>query len=85
MPVITNSMRQPDQLPVMAKALDVNLEQAVIDGKIHNFQRHDAAFRCQKCSEKPACETWLANNRVGAAKTPNYCRNKVLLEELRIG
>ncbi|WP_366141056.1 DUF6455 family protein [uncultured Ruegeria sp.] len=85
MPVITNSVRHTDQLPAMAKALDVSLDQAANEGKIHNFQRHNAAFRYSECSKKPACETWLAKNSARATNAPNYCRNKALLEALRIG
>lgn len=83
MPVISNKIRHPRQLPFMAKALGVNLEEAVSVKRIANFQRHNIANRCSDCTEKSACDTWLATNGAGVAEAPDYCPNKALLEELQ--
>ena len=83
MAVISNALRHPDQLPKMAKTLGVDLELAISTSKLANFQLHDIAFRCSECSEKSACDTWLAAHRDGAPEAPEYCLNKVPLESLR--
>lgn len=83
MPVITNRIRYPDQLPRMAKALNVDLAQTVLDCNFDLLRRHDMAFKCSECPEKSACEDWLNAHREGTAEAPDYCLNKILLEELR--
>jgi hypothetical protein len=83
MAVITNNILHPDQLPRMATALGVNLENAALAIKLDTLQRHNIAFRCSVCREKSACDAWLAAHGDGAAAAPEYCRNKSLLEELR--
>ena len=83
MAVITNQLRHPEQLPRMAEALNVDLVQAATDRKLDVIRRHDIAFKCSMCPEKNACDAWLDAHRDGAAKAPEYCLNKALLEDLR--
>ena len=83
MPVITNTMRQPNELPQMAKTLGVDMSQAVTEHRIMNFQYHDAAHKCHVCAEKHGCNQWLENHTAGATEAPSYCGNKDLLEMLR--
>ncbi len=56
MPFITNRIRRPDQLPRMAKVLNVDFAQSVLDNKLDVMQRYDVAFRCSICLEKGTCE-----------------------------
>lgn len=82
-PVITNNIRHPNQLPLMAETLGVDLNQAMKTDRIANFQRHFAAYRCSECAEKSACDAWLQTHSDGIAEAPDYCANKALLEGLR--
>ncbi len=83
MPVITNQICHPDQLPRMANTLNVDLAQAILNNKLEVFRHHDIAFKCGECLEKRACNAWLDAHPDGAQEAPDYCLNKVLLEELR--
>jgi len=49
--------------------------------------RGDTAIRravvaCMGCAEADTCETWLEEHSAGAAQTPDYCRNKAMLDRL---
>ena len=83
MAVISNALRHPEQMPKMARALGVDLVRATADGRLRPFERHDMAYRCNTCTDRPACDAWLADNSGAAEAAPAFCRNKTRLDALR--
>ena len=78
MAVISNALRHPEQMPKMASALGVDLVRATADGRLH-----DMAYRCSTCTDRPACDAWLADNSGAAEAAPAFCRNKTRLDALK--
>ncbi|WP_120631872.1 DUF6455 family protein [Ruegeria sp. EL01] len=65
----------------MAKMLDVDLEEAAIDGSVSIDQISDAVVRCTECPNPAHCQD-IINGAVSLSHTPEYCRNKDLLHKL---
>ncbi|MGB0900518.1 DUF6455 family protein [Halocynthiibacter sp.] len=68
----------------MAGKLGVDMTEKFLDGKIGAQTLRGTVLQCMSCKKPGACEQWLNTKADGAAEqTPEYCENKVLLEELR--
>lgn len=80
---IQNFAVHSELLQKMSNTLGVDLGQAVLTDKLHNFPFEDMVYRCSKCDRVGDCEEWLAEHQSGASETPDYCRNKHLIEGLR--
>jgi len=59
----------------MAETVGVDLEQAIMEGRMTTDQLSDAVLTCTGCSEAEACARWLATQDQTAETTPDYCRN----------
>ncbi len=66
----------------MARKVDADLGEAVLDGKIGANSLRAAVVQCAACSETQACRHWLATHDT-AAKAPDYCRNHDLFEAIK--
>lgn len=80
---IDNFARHSELLQKMASTLGADLGQAVLTDRLGYFPFQDMVYRCSKCPKVDACENWLQDHASGATETPDYCRNKHLLEGLR--
>ena len=63
----------------MATACGVDLEEAILRGKLTIPDLDDAVLACTGCTRPDACEARLAQGVRGA---PAYCRNAELFGEL---
>lgn len=65
----------------MAKMLDIDLEEAAIDGHLSIDHISEAVLRCTECPNPDHCQSLLAQS-LGLSQTPEYCRNQELLHKL---
>jgi len=65
----------------MARMLDIDLEEAAIEGQISVDQISDAVLRCTNCPSPKHCQDLLEQN-ARLSSTPEYCRNQELLQRL---
>ncbi|AWB49300.1 hypothetical protein HYN69_13000 [Gemmobacter aquarius] len=65
----------------MARVLDVNLTDAVIDGWMSRSELSGLVDRCQGCGRDADCMGWLAHTAKAVA-LPEFCANKRALEAL---
>lgn len=70
-------------LQKMAYALDVDLGQALLDGRLAQFPYRDLVSRCAGCDGTQDCERWLDAHMAGAAEAPAYCRNRAVFAHLK--
>ena len=76
--------KHADLVDRMATALGVDLEESILRGRIEIDDISDAVLSCTACSAPEHCAGWLekkGGDRV--TSTPEYCRNKALLERLQ--
>jgi len=66
----------------MANTVGANLVEASTSGMAPETAVRTAIYSCMKCDQTDACEDWLDAHADGADHTPDYCRNKALLERL---
>lgn len=66
----------------MAQACGVDLEEAMLRGKMDIPELDDAVLRCTGCEHPDRCESWLASQSNVAGATPDYCRNADLFAVL---
>lgn len=60
---------EPELMNRMARTLGV-------DGMLTGSDREAAAGRCEDCSDKDACESWLSVAALrGADHAPRFCQN----------
>ncbi len=67
----------------MANAIGVDMGKAVLRDELRHFPYRDLVFRCTRCTHVEACKGWVADQDGRAAETPEYCRNKGILDNLR--
>ena len=68
----------------MAETLGVDFAARIAHDPALVAQYREAVMRCAHCSHEGECEGWLAGHDHADA-TPDYCRNKDLLEALSKG
>jgi hypothetical protein len=69
----------------MAGALGVDLEDAMLEGRMSMDQLSDAVLSCTGCSNPEHCAKWLTTQTGQAEATPDYCRNSDMLSRLAQG
>ncbi len=67
----------------MAAVTGTDLSDALVDGRLHAHQLPTAIWRCTACTEAEDCTRWLDDHAEGSVDTPEYCRNRDLLAQLR--
>ena len=67
----------------MADALGVDLTAEMQAGRMAPEEFRATVIRCVGCTGADDCSHFLSTHPDGAEKTPDYCRNKDLLETLR--
>ncbi|MCG7519360.1 DUF6455 family protein [Ruegeria sp. Ofav3-42] len=73
--------RHAELVDNMATRVGVDLEDAAISGKVTIDEISEAVIRCSACSNPDHCEGLLAEPDHDG-KTPEYCKNKELLDRL---
>ncbi|MCZ7676820.1 MAG: DUF6455 family protein [Roseovarius sp.] len=68
----------------VARAIGVNLTDAMQQGEISAADYTAMVTRCRKCLHAEACEAWLAVNGAGAERAPAHCANADLLNALPV-
>ncbi|UWQ89849.1 DUF6455 family protein [Aliisedimentitalea scapharcae] len=67
----------------MANSIGVDMGKAVLRDELRFFPYRDLVFRCTRCTQVEACKGWVAAQDGTATQTPDYCRNKGILDTLR--
>ncbi|ARC89245.1 DUF6455 family protein [Rhodovulum sp. MB263] len=70
-------------LEKMAEVLGVDLDEETMAGRWTPEDMQDSVSRCLGCTDPGQCRGWLGTHDAGADATPDYCRNKDLLEAMR--
>ncbi len=65
----------------MARAVGVDLPDAVLDGWLTRGELARLVDRCEHCAATEACTGWLSHSRKAGA-LPGFCRNKDEIEAL---
>ncbi len=69
----------------MATTVDVDLEQAMLEGRMTMDQLSDAVLSCTGCTHPQECARWQAAQTGPVSATPEYCRNGDMLGRLAAG
>lgn len=69
----------------VARAIGVNLSEAMQQGDLSAADYSAMVTRCRMCLHADSCEAWLAVNGGGAERAPEYCANADLLNALPTG
>ena len=77
--------RHADLMDRMADATGVDLELAVMEGRLDMDELGDGVMACTGCANPDECEHWLTEQSGQTETTPDYCRNTDLLKRLRDG
>lgn len=77
--------RHAELVDKMADTVGVDLEQAIMEGRMTTDQLSDVVLTCTGCSEVESCARWLAAQDQTAADTPDYCRNTETFQRLLEG
>lgn len=76
--------RHAELLDRMAAALGIDLEEAVLRGRVDFDEIADSVLRCVGCSAPGHCARGLSAEAVRDS-APGYCRNRALLDRLSVG
>ena len=68
----------------MAETVGADLAEAMQRGDLTPWEYRSAVLSCTSCKGAGACQGWLDAHSDGADQTPDYCRNKALLEALAV-
>lgn len=66
----------------VARAIGVNLSEALHDGALTAGDYANMVTRCRMCPHSQTCETWLGVHGAGAERAPEHCANADLLNTL---
>ncbi len=69
----------------VARAIGVNLSDAMQLGELSAADYSAMVTRCRMCAHADTCEAWLAANGAGAERAPGHCANADLLNALPAG
>jgi len=67
----------------MARAVGVNLNTALQEGRISRSDYGQAIAECCHCAYHQRCLDWLAVNGAGAERQPAFCAIGPMLDRLR--
>ena len=74
--------RHADLVDRMGHALGVDLGEEMMRGEISPERFRASVLSCSGCRDPDGCEGWLAAQEGTAEHTPDFCRNKALIERL---
>ena len=77
--------KHADLMGRMADTVGADLAEAMQRGDLTPEEYRSAVLSCTSCREAGSCQGWLEDHADGAAETPDYCRNKSLLDALARG
>lgn len=83
MPDQNTLKRHAALLDNMANTLGIDLEEAAICGAFPMDEIPEAVLQCTQCANPEKCTRWMEQHPDGAELTPNYCRNREVLQALR--
>lgn len=66
----------------VARAIGVNLSDAMNRGELSASEYADMVTRCRKCPNSDTCTAWLAVHGAGAERVPDHCANADRLNAL---
>lgn len=69
----------------VARAIGVNLSEALHRGDLSAIDYAAMVTRCRRCPHAETCEAWLAVHGAGAERAPDCCTNAEALNRLRHG
>ena len=74
--------KHADLMGRMAETVGADLAEATQRGDLTPEEYRSAVLSCTSCKGAGECQGWLDAHAEGAGGTPDYCRNKALLEAL---
>lgn len=77
---LTNLAKHALLVDVMADRMGIDLEEAVLRGRINFDEIADAVLRCTGCTRVEECQALVVDN--SGTELPEYCRNAELFREL---
>lgn len=77
--------RHADLVDRMANAQGIDLELAIMEGRLPIDTLGEAVLGCTGCADPEGCEAWLQAQQGTAETTPPMCRNADLFETLKNG
>jgi len=78
-----NLKRHAALMDQMAQTVGVDLEDAVLSGRLAIDEISDAVLRCTKCASPDTCPAWMAGQSEPADRAPDYCGNRSMLQRLQ--
>lgn len=66
----------------IARAVDVNLFEALVSGDLSVQSYSDLVTQCRKCQHVEKCEAWLAKHGGSAQAVPEHCPNADIINRL---
>lgn len=76
-------VRNVDLMPRVAKRLGIDWTRRMASDPYAASEYRDALMRCAECPHDGACRAWL-DKTVNSAAAPDYCRNRQMLDRLRL-
>ena len=67
----------------VARVLDVNLSDAIAQGRLTPNDYAEMVARCRQCPHVQDCQLWLATEGAQAAEAPTHCAHKPVLDDLQ--
>ena len=67
----------------VARAMDLNLSEAMAAGRLTPVGYARMVTNCRKCQHAERCIAWLAENGAGAEAASDFCANADTLNTLR--
>lgn len=77
--------KHADLMDRMADTVGVDLEEAMLEGRMLMDDLSEAVFACTGCDRPGACGDWLAAQTAERDAPPGYCRNAGMFRRLREG
>ncbi|SIO55801.1 hypothetical protein SAMN05444722_3534 [Rhodovulum sp. ES.010] len=68
----------------MAEVLGIDLTEEMMAGRWTPEDMQATVSRCLGCTDPGQCKGWIGEHVSGTGETPAYCRNKDLLEAMRV-
>ncbi|GAA6189079.1 DUF6455 family protein [Litorivita sp. NS0012-18] len=69
----------------VARAMNLSLGEAVIEGEMAAEGYCDMVNRCRQCLQVSACESWLGAQVEDARAAPQFCPNHEIYNQLKAG
>ncbi len=66
----------------MTEVLNIDLVEAAQRGEMAEEAVRGVVYTCAGCTRTVACADWMESHADGADETPDYCRNKQVLNGL---